>query len=443
LHPAYGAAKMAPDDALRDRRAWIGGSTFCRQHLPADGPRPSSRGDARNQSARARLEEYLATTRTLPRLVTLGAATVMVLAACGPAGSTGSPTGPAGTTPAGTQASGMDALIAAAKAEGTLTTIALPHDWCNYGEVISTFKSKYGLTVNELDPLASSGVEIEAIEANKDNPGPQAPDVVDVGFSFGEDNQDLFEAYKVATWDSIPDSAKDPEGYWYGDYYGVMAFSTNLAIQPTPPTDWADLLKPEYRGQVALDGDPRASNQAIQAVYAAALANGGSLDNAQPGLDFFKKVVDAGNFVPVDANPGTIVQGATPVTMRWSYNGLSHRDSTAGNPEIDVTVPKSGRFGGVYVQAISKYAPHPNAAKLWMEFLYSDEGQLLWLKGYCNPIRYEDLVARNVVPADLAAKLPDTTGAVFPTPEQLAAATKLITEGWDETVGVDVIVPPQ
>jgi putative spermidine/putrescine transport system substrate-binding protein len=323
-----------------------------------------------------------------------------------------------------------------------LTTIALPHDWCNYGEVIQAFKDKYGLAVNELNPGGSSGDEIEAIKANQNNPGPQAPDVVDVGFSFGEDNKDLYEPYKVATWDSIPEAAKDPDGTWYGDYYGVMSFTTNTAVVSNPPKDWADLVKPEYKGQIALDGDPRTSNQAIQAVYAAALANGGSLDNAQPGLDFFKKVVDAGNFVPVDANPGTIVQGATPVALRWSYNGLAHRDETAGNPTIDVTVPASGRFGGVYVQAISKYAPHPNAAKLWMEHLYSDEGQLMWLEGYCNPIRYDDMVARGVVPADLAAKLPDSTGAVFPTPAQLKTATDLITKGWDTTVGVNVVVPP-
>ena len=368
------------------------------------------------------------------RALSLLAVSGLVFAACSAAAP---PTPP----PAGGGA--PEALITAAKAEGTLTTIALPDDWCNYREVIDSFKAKYGLAVNELDPGASSGVEIEAIKANQANPGPQAPDVVDVGFSFGEDNKDLFEPYKVATWDSIPDAAKSADGLWWGDYYGVMSFTTNTAIQPNPPKDWSDLLKPEYKGQIALDGDPRASNQAIQAVYAAALANGGSLDNAQPGLDFFKKVVEAGNFVPVDANPGTITQGATPIALRWSYNGLSHRDSTAGNPTIDVTVPTSGRFGGVYVQAISKYAPHPNAAKLWMEYLYSDEGQLLWLKGYCNPIRYEDMVARGVVPADLAAKLPDSTGAVFPTPAQLAAATKLITEGWDKTVGVDVVVPPQ
>jgi putative spermidine/putrescine transport system substrate-binding protein len=397
------------------------------------------------------------TKHALTRPLTLVAVVGLVVAACS-GGATPSPSASApaseppgasapasapGSAPASAAAGPSQELIDAAKAEGTLTTIALPHDWCNYGEVIESFKSKYGLAVNELNPGGSSGDEIEAIKANQDNPGPQAPDVVDVGFSFGEDNKDLFEPYKVATWDSIPEAAKSADGIWYGDYYGVMSFTTNKAIVANPPKDWADLLKPEYKGQVAMDGDPRTSNQAIQAVYASALANGGSLDDAQPGLDFWKQVVDAGNFVPVDANPGTIVQGATPIALRWSYNGLAHRDEMAGNPEIDVTVPASGRFGGVYVQAISKYAPHPNAAKLWMEHLYSDEGQLMWLKGYCNPIRYDDMVERGIVPADLAAKLPDSTGAVFPTPEQLKAATDLITTGWDTTVGVDVVAPPE
>ncbi len=391
--------------------------------------------------------------RNMTRWAGLLAASAILFAACStPAASTApSASAPAASEPAASESAGASAsaaagpsaeLIAAAKAEGNLTTIALPHDWCNYEEVLQTFKDKYAIAINELIPGGSSGDEIEAIKANQNNPGPQAPDVVDVGFSFGEDNKDLFEPYKVATWDTIPEAAKSPDGIWYGDYYGVMSFTTNTAIQPNPPKDWSDLLKPEYKGQVALDGDPRTSNQAIQAVYASALANGGSLDDAQPGLDFWKKVVDAGNFVPVDANPGTIVQGATPVALRWSYNGLSHRDEANGNPTIDVTVPASGRFGGVYVQAISKYAPHPNAAKLWMEHLYSDEGQLMWLKGYCNPIRYDDMVERGVVPADLAAKLPDSTGAVFPTPAQLKTATDLITKGWDTTVGVNVVVPP-
>ncbi len=152
----------------------------------------------------------------------------------------------------------MDDLVAAAKAEGALNVIALPRDWCNYAGAIDGFKAKYGLTVNEINPDAGSGDEVQAIIANKDSGGPAAPDVVDVGLSFGPDmvTQGLLQPYKVSTWDEIPDSVKDPAGNWYGDYYGVLSFETNTAVVANPPKDWSDLLKPEYKGQVALAGDP-------------------------------------------------------------------------------------------------------------------------------------------------------------------------------------------
>jgi putative spermidine/putrescine transport system substrate-binding protein len=396
------------------------------------------------------LEEELTTIRTMPRLFVGGAILALVAAACGGGATTAPTTSPTGTQAAEATPDPMADLIAAAQAEGTLTTIALPHDWCNYGavegvdkpNVIDTFKSKYSLDITELDPTAGSGDEIEAIKANKDNPGPQAPDVIDVGLSFGPSAKDegLIAPYEVATWDTIPDDAKDAEGYWYGDYYGVLSFEVNTAVVANVPADWSDLLKPEYKSQIALAGDPRTSNQAIQTVFAAALANGGSLDDAQPGLDFFKELNDAGNLLPGIATAATIASGDTPITIRWTYNALSNRDSTAasGGPEIAVTVPASGRFAGVYVQAISAYAPHPNAAKLWMEFLYSDEGQNLWLSGYCHPIRYEDLVANNAVPQEQLDKLPDVTGAVFPSLDQLNAAKDLITTQWDAVVGANI-----
>lgn len=360
-----------------------------------------------------------------------------VLSACGPAATAVPTQAPDATDP-------MAELIAAAQAEGQLTTIALPHDWCNYGEAIEVFKAKYGLTVNELNPDAGSGDEIEAIKANKDNKGPQAPDVVDVGFAFGTSGkaEGLFAPYKVSTWDSIPDEAKDPDGYWYGDYYGVMAFLVNTDVQPNVPQDWADLLKPEYKGQVALSGDPRTSNQAIQAVYAASLANGGTLDNFQPGLEFFKELNAVGNLIPLIANNGLVAKGEIPVRITWDYNGLAAIDSFAGNPKAELVIPATGRFAGVYVQAISAYAPHPNAAKLWMEFLYSDEGQTIWMKGYCHPIREADMRARGVIPADILAKLPDVSGAVFPSVAQLDAAKATITTEWDTVVGANIQAAP-
>lgn len=342
--------------------------------------------------------------------------------------STASPaTGPSSTTD-------LTALIQAAKSEGILNTIALPHDWCNYGEAINAFKAKYGLQVNELSPDVGSAEEIEAIKAGSNS---QSPDVIDVGLAWAylAKSEGLLAPYKVSTWDTIPTPMKDSDGYWYGDYYGVIAFLVNINVQPNVPQDWSDLRKPEYRGQVALSGNPRTSNQAYSSVIAAALANGGSLDNVRPGLDFFTDLNQVGNLLPVMATNDTVKSGETPVRITWDYNALAAHDAL---PDTQVVIPASGRVGYLYAQAISANSPHPNAAKLWMEFLYSDEGQLLWMKGYCHPVREGDLYARGKVPLNLSTKVANLSGIYFPSPDQFSAAKELITSNWDTLVGVDI-----
>jgi putative spermidine/putrescine transport system substrate-binding protein len=318
-----------------------------------------------------------------------------------------------------------DALVAAAKKEGQLSVIALPHDWCGYGGIIDGFKAKYGLTINELNPDAGSGDEVEAIKANK-----------------GKADA-LIVPYKVSTWATIPDSAKDADGSWYGDYYGVLAFEVNADIVKKPPTDWPDLLGDDYKNSVAFAGDPRTSNQAIQAVYAAGLsvAKGDASKAAEDGLKYFAEMNKSGNFVPTIGKAASLAQGATPVVIRWDYNALADRDTLKGNPEVTVVVPKTGVVAGVYVQAISAYAPHPNAAKLWMEYLYSDEGQIGFLKGYCHPIRFQSLVDDKKIDPAMMAKLPPAAAyksAVFPTLAEQNAAKPIITKQWDSVVGSNV-----
>jgi putative spermidine/putrescine transport system substrate-binding protein len=338
----------------------------------------------------------------------------------------------------------LAALYEAAKAEGMLSPIALPHDWCGWGDIIAGFKAKYpGITVNELNPDAGSADEIEAIKANKGNTGPQAPDMVDVGYAFGDQGtkDGLFMPYKVATFDEIP--VKDPDGHYYGGYYGVLSFEVNKDLVGNVPQDWPDLLKDEYSGQVALAGDPRSSNQAILAVYAAGLATAGgdAAKAAEAGLDFFKQLNDKGNFVPVIAKAASLAQGTTPIVVRWDYNALADRDTLAGNPPVDVVVPAGSVLAGVYTQAISAYAPHPNAAKLWMEYIYSDEGQLGFLKGYCHPARFNALVSAGKVPQDVLDKLPPAdlyAKAVFPSLADQTALSEAITTKWDSVVGANV-----
>ncbi len=355
------------------------------------------------------------------------------LAACGSSGNSSS----SKTLPTSLGSGGMSALMSAAKKEGHLKTIALPPAWANYGKIMSTFQSKYSIPITNASPDDSSAQENQAVQTLKGQS--RGPDVVDVGPSFAADGKThgLYIPYKVATWDTIPDSMKDAAGGWYGDYYGVTSFGTNLSVQKTPPKDWSDLTNPRYHQQIAIDGDPRSANDAFSAVYAASLANGGSLDDIEPGINFFAKLKKMGNFIPADALPANISKGSTPIAIIWDYLNLAYKKQFNSNPQYEVSIPASGVYGGFYAQAISKYAPHPMAARLWQEFIYSDEGQLLYLAGFTHPARYADLAQRNKIPPALAAQLPSPAAyqnIKFATQAQTAAAAKVIAEQWGPKV---------
>ena len=326
-----------------------------------------------------------------------------------------------------------DLLLPAAQSEGQLNVIALPHDWMNYGEIISVFSHKYGIAVKELDPNAGSSTELKAIRNGRITGDPLAPDVIDVGVTFAMQAkaENLLEPYKVSTWPSIPESAKDPDGYWYGDYYGIIVFEINPDFVLTPPEDWSDLLKPEYN--VALTGLPADSYQSMMSVYSASLANGGSLNDTLPGLRFFQQINRNKSLSDVVTRRDTVVSGETPIALRWDYLALADQEALSGQKEIVIIIPKTGLVAGMYAQGISAYAPHPNAAKLWMEFLYSDEGQLLLLKGLGHPIRFADLLQRNAIPNALLDRLLPVEPyieAEFPTGEQLNAADRAILSAW-------------
>jgi putative spermidine/putrescine transport system substrate-binding protein len=212
-------------------------------------------------------------------------------------------------------------LVDAAKKEGKLNVITLPRDWADYGELMDTFSSRYGIAIDDANPDGTSAEELQAIRSLKTQS--RAPDSVDVGPSFAVTGaaEKLFQAYKVATWNEIPDDLKDSSGLWFGDYFGVTSFAVNKAVVKNVPRTWADLLKPEYKGMVAIGGSPLKAGEAFGSVYAAALANGGSFDNIAPGIDFFGKLNSAGNFNPVKCDTGTVVTGQTPIVTSPSATG--------------------------------------------------------------------------------------------------------------------------
>jgi putative spermidine/putrescine transport system substrate-binding protein len=327
---------------------------------------------------------------------------------------------------------GMDALIAAAQEEGELNVIALPPDWANYGKMIETFAEKYGIEVNSAQPDASSQDEINA--ANQLRGQDRAPDVFDLGSNVALRNTDLFAPYKVATWDDIPDALKDPDGLWVSDYGGYSAIGYDADSVPAP-TSVNDLLKPEYRGRVALNGKPTEASAGFHGVMMAALANGGSADDIAPGVEFFGQLKEAGNFLPVDPTPATIASGQTPVVIDWEYLHVAQTKALEGQRDWQLIVPEGAVVGAFYVQAINKDAPHPAAARLWQEFLYSDEGQNIWLQGFARPVRLEAMVAAGTVDQEARSNLPEAKGTpVFLTQEQQAKHQEYLLQNWDQAV---------
>jgi putative spermidine/putrescine transport system substrate-binding protein len=334
----------------------------------------------------------------------------------------------------------MDKLVPLAQKEGNLTVIALPRDWANYGEIIDTYKSKYKIAVNELFPDAGSADELEAVRANKGSTGKQNPDTMDVGITYAVDGkkEGLWTKYKVAGWDGIPADLKDADGFWWAEYFGVLGIEYNKAIVTNPPQVFADLLKPEFKNMVTC-GDPTKGNESVMGVWACGIElNGGKIEGAaEKGVDFWAEINKAGNMVPVSVSSGTLAKGETPIATRWDYLALADRDTLKGNPEVGFLIPKTVSLGGPYASAINAGSPRPFASRLWEEWIMSDEGQNLYLKGYAHPARYNDMVKRNVVPAELAAKLPPAeyyANALFPTLDQISAAKKYIADNWRQKV---------
>jgi len=362
------------------------------------------------------------------------AAAALLVAGCS-SSSSGSSSGAAAvnwaTESSAAGGGGMTALIAAAKAEGTLNVIALPPTWANYGTIISTFEKKYGIKINSALPDGSSQQEVDAIKS--ENGSPKAPDVVDVGLAVAAANTSLFAPYEVSTWSAIPAAQKESTGLWYEDYGGYMAVGYSSKFGTI--TSLNQLLSPQFKNDVALNGNPTSANAALNGVMMASLANGGSVSNIGPGVDFFAKLKKAGNFSPIQATGASIKAGTTPVVFDWDYLNLA---SYVGVSNWKVFIPQNAVLGGFYAQAINKNAPHPAAARLWEEFLYSqaaDGGQNLWLEGGARPVEQPTMTSNGTINTAAASKLPAVTGTpVFLSPAQSTTAATYLATNWAKAV---------
>lgn len=330
---------------------------------------------------------------------------------------------------------GMSALIAAAKQEGTLNVIALPPTFANYGAILRTFSKLYGIKVNQLDPNITSQQEISQIQRTK---GTGAADVVDVQAPVAVASSRLFAPYEVATWSAIPAGQKAQNGAWTQDYGGYMS----VGYDPTrfgPITSLRQLLGHKFASAIALDGNPTQATSALYGVMMVNLALGGPAGNIATGVSFFHQLAAAGNLVSVPATtPLTIKSGTTPVVINWDYLNTAPvvgRSSSAWK----IFIPAGAAIGSFYAQAINSSAPHPAAARLWEEYLYSqgpNGGQNLWLKGGVRPVEEAAMTANHSVDSAMAAAYPAVDGpATFLSPGQIADASRYLAAHWTKAVG--------
>ncbi|MER5998918.1 ABC transporter substrate-binding protein [Nonomuraea angiospora] len=348
------------------------------------------------------------------------AAAILASAGCGASSTHSTSSQPKNLPPVNVQASSMkagfatmDRLVEAAKREGQLNVIALPHDWVNYGEIIETFADKYGLKVNELEPAAGSKRELDAAAQLK-------PDVFDLTLDVAVSGADRFAPYKVQGWQDLPDDVKDPSGAWYAAYGGFMSIGYDPR-EVKPPASFADLLNSGYR--VALDGDPLRSDGAFDGVMAASMRSG--VPQPSQGVALFAKLKQAGRLTDL-AKANTVIA--------WDH--LNAARSAAHSDAWKVTIPKDAPLGGFHMQAISKAAPHPAAARLWQEFLFSNEGQNLFQKGFARPARSEAMLMKGTLDTEQAAKLPKAPGPpVLMTIPQADAAKAYLNREWTKSVG--------
>lgn len=387
------------------------------------------------------------TSRTpVRRFALLATASLLAIAACGgDDSSTSSDTPPpsSGSTASTGSTAGSDDPIAAlyeeCKSEGKVNLIALPDEWANYKGILQSFRDKYpGIENPVANPDASSAEEMEAVEtlAGQED----MPDNVDVSPAIAQEMVDkgLFEPYVLTVDSEIPSGLKDGANNWTAAYYGIMAITTNTKIVATAPKTFADLKNPEYKGLVALNGDPREAGAAFAAVMAASFANGGSADDILPGIQFFADLKASGNLGGTDVTKETVLTGETPIAIDWSYNvpGLASELDAAGIT-YETNFPSDGIYGGFYGQGVIKDSPNQACSKLWMEHIFSNEGALGYLEGGAVPARIEALTAAGLVTDEVKKNLPPDellSQIKFLTPAQIKAAKEVLAEQWGPLV---------
>ncbi|HVZ02131.1 MAG TPA: extracellular solute-binding protein [Dongiaceae bacterium] len=325
----------------------------------------------------------------------------------------------------GAKAGSLEDLAAEARAGGTVTSVGMPDDWANWGEIWKGVTAKYGVTHTDTD--MSSAEQLAKFEAEKAN---ASVDIGEIGIEFSPVaiKRGLSVPYKTTNWDQIPAWAHDKDGHWAVGYTGTIALVIRKDVK-NPPKSFADLLNGDYKVSV---GEVGKAAQANAAVLAAAVALGGGEQDLEPAMQFFAKLAQQKRLLPINVNAALMEKGEVEVGVIWDFNALAYRDKV-GKDKWDVVIPSDGSITSGYSTVINPYSKHQAIAKLVREYAFSEAGQIAYAKGYARPILIDQLklpedVAAKLLPSAQYAKARPINAAIWPD------AAKQLTKMWHEEV---------
>ncbi len=325
----------------------------------------------------------------------------------------------------------LKALETAARAEGKVVSVGMPDGWANWRATWADMQRIHG--INHVDSDMSSAEEIAKMEAERSN---ASVDIGDVGFEFGAiaKARGVTQAYKPSNWAQIPAWAKDADGHWVVAYTGTIAFAVNSKRLPNPPRSWKALFEGQAQGAYrVMIGEVGRAAQANAAVLAAAIALGGSETQLKPALSQFAQIAKQQRLIMTNPSPALMERGEADVFVLYDFNALSFREKIPNGADYQILIPSDGSVTSGYTTIINKFAPHPAAAMLTREYIFSDAGQINLARGNARPVRIDSIK----LPADVAAKLIDSaqyknTRAV--NPALWADEVKKLPRAWQKDV---------
>jgi len=280
-----------------------------------------------------------------------------------------------------------------------IITYGLPDDWANYGESLQQFCAFHKFpTCKHTDTDMSSNEEITRFDAEKNKP---VAVFSDIGIAFGPvaEARAVLPPYLPPNAKYLPAGWKAKTGGWVATFVGVPSIIVNTDVVKNPPKTWDDLLKPEYKGLIGVS-DPATSGTGGATFIAWAFAHGGNENNLQPGVDFARKILS--NLAGPSGNDATLEKGEIPIQVRYDFLGIAAANSLKQRG-VNVSVFIPG--GSIYAPGaimVNKYnVRQMDLAKLYLDWVLSDQGQLLFAKFGARPARY--VLGNLKLPADARA----------------------------------------